>query len=384
MLVFILTIGVFGIINTEMGVIGILPSLAEHYNVSVSEAGLLVSSFALAVAISGPIMPLLFSGMNRKKVMLLVLGVFLLGNIVSILTTNLTLALIARVIPALFHPIYSSMAFSVAASSVSKEEAPKAISKVFIGVSAGMVIGVPIVSFIANAVSVEMAMGFFAFVNAVVLIATLIFVPSMPVTEKRLSYGSQVMVLKKSVTWLSIAAVILLNASVFGVYSYFAEYLGKVTNMSANYISLLLILFGAANMIGNVIAGRLLTGNARKSIITFPFALGMLYIVFFLFGQYIVPITIITVIWGVLAGIGGNFNQYLMMSAAPEAPDFMNGLFLTSANLGTTFGAAAGGVIISAWSTPYVIWVGILSLLSSVIVILLRNHRVVVNEQFSR
>ncbi|MCL6605024.1 MAG: MFS transporter [Paenibacillus sp.] len=367
-----------------MGVIGILPSLAEHYNVSVSEAGLLVSSFALAVAISGPIMPLLFSGMNRKKVMLLVLGVFLLGNIVSILTTNLTLALIARIIPALFHPIYCSMAFSVAAASVSKEEAPKAISKVFIGVSAGMVIGVPIVSFIAATVSVEMAMGFFAFVNAVVFIATLIFVPSMPVTGKRLSYGSQVMVLKKSVTWLSIAAVILLNGSVFGVYSYFAEYLGKVTNMSANNIGLLLILFGAANMIGNVIAGRLLTENARKSITTFPFALGILYIVFFLFGQYIVPITIITMIWGVLAGIGGNFNQYLMMSAAPEAPDFTNGLFLTSANLGTTFGAAIGGVFISAWSTPYVIWVGILSLLLSVIVILLRNHRVAVNEQLSR
>ncbi|MCT9872388.1 MFS transporter, partial [Paenarthrobacter aurescens] len=88
------------------------------------------------------------------------------------------------------------------------EEAPKAVSKVFIGVSAGMVVGVPIVSFIANAVSIEMAMAFFAIVNAIVFLATLIFVPSMPVEEK-LSYGAQLSVLKKSITWLSIMAVIL-------------------------------------------------------------------------------------------------------------------------------------------------------------------------------
>ncbi len=197
LLIFILTIGVFGIINTEMGVIGLLPSIADHFNVSISQAGLLVSLFALTIAVSGPTMPLLFSGINRKKVMLLVLGVFVLGNIVSIFTSNFTILLIARIIPAFFHPIYCSLAFTAAASSVSKEEAPKAVSKVFIGVSAGMVAGVPIASFIDSAVSYEMAMAFFAIVNSIVFIATLIFLPSMPV-EDRLSYGTQLSVLKKN------------------------------------------------------------------------------------------------------------------------------------------------------------------------------------------
>ena len=77
LMIFILTIGVFSIINTEMGVIGILPLLAERFGVSIPQAGLLISLFALAVAFSGPVMPLLFSGMERKKVMLLVLGLFL-------------------------------------------------------------------------------------------------------------------------------------------------------------------------------------------------------------------------------------------------------------------------------------------------------------------
>jgi predicted MFS family arabinose efflux permease len=382
LLIFILTIGVFGIINTEMGVIGILPSIADHFHVSISKAGLLVSLFALAVAVSGPTMPLLFSGMNRKKVMLLVLGVFVLGNIVSIFTTNFTLALVARIVPAFFHPIYCSLAFTVAADSVSKEEAPKAVSKVFIGVSAGMVVGVPIVSFIANAVSIEMAMAFFAIVNAIVFLATLVFVPSMPVEEK-LSYGAQLSVLKKSITWLSIVAVILLNSAVFGVYSYLTEYLKTVTNMSSNTISLMLLIYGGANIIGNIAAGKLLTKNANKSVVIFPFALGAVYIILFIFGQFTIPMAILTLIWGILAGIGGNINQYWIMSSAPESPDFANGLFLTAVNLGTTIGAAAGGLFISELGTQYVIFVGLLSLLLSSVMIFLRNYKFTPTQQLS-
>ncbi|MCM3602366.1 MFS transporter [Robertmurraya korlensis] len=382
LLIFILTIGVFGILNTEMGIIGILPPLAEHFNVSVSKAGLLVSLFALVIAVSGPTMPLLFSGINRKKVMLLVLGVFVLGNIVSIFTTNFTIAIIARVIPALFHPIYCSLAFSVAAASVSKEEAPKAVSKVFIGVSAGMVVGVPIASFIASTFSLQMAMVFFAVVNAIAFLATLLFVPSMPVSEK-LSYGAQLSVLKKFVTWQSIVAVIFLNSAIFGVYSYLAEYLKTVTNMSSNTITIMLFVFGGANIIGNVLAGKLLTKNALSSVVFFPFVLGAVYILLFLFGHLSVPMAIITLIWGILAGVGGNINQYWIMSSAPEAPDFANGLFLTSANLGTTIGAAIGGLFISGMGTEYVILVGIFSVILGSLSIFLRNYMYSPTKQLS-
>ncbi|MGG3468470.1 MFS transporter [Neobacillus pocheonensis] len=381
-LIFILTIGVFGILNTEMGVIGILPSIAEHFQVSIAKAGWLVSFFALVVAVSGPTMPLLFSGINRKKVMLLVLGVFVLGNIVSIFTSNFTILLIARIIPAFFHPIYCSLAFTVAAASVSKEEAPKAVSKVFIGVSAGMVVGVPISNFIASAISLQMAMVFFAMVNAIVFIATLLFVPSMPV-EERLSYGTQLSVLKKSITWLSIVTVILLNSAVFGVYSYLAEYLKTVTNMPSNTISLMLVIYGVANMIGSVVAGKLLTHNAINLVVSFPFILGAVYIILFFTGQFSVPTAIITLAWGILAGIGGNINQYWILSSASEAPDFANGLFLTSANLGTTFGAAVGGLFISEIGTEYVILVGILSLILGLATILLRIYRYSPTKQLS-
>jgi len=374
LLIFILTVGVFGILNTEMGVIGLLPSISDYFNVSISQAGLTVSLFALAIAVSGPTMPLLFSGMNRKKVMLLVLTVFVVGNIASVFVTNFTILLIIRIALALFHPVYCSMAFTVAASSVKPEEAPKAVSKVFIGISAGMVAGVPIASFIDSAFSYEMAMAFFAIVNAFVLVATLIFVPSMSV-EERQSYGEQIAVLKKPIIWVSIVAVILLNASVFGVYSYIAEYLETVTQMTSNTISLTLFVFGGANIIGNIVAGRLLTNNPIKSVLTFPLLLSVVYILLFFTGEFAIPVVIITFLWGILAGgIMANINQYLISSIAQEAPDFANGLFISACNVGTTVGSAAGGLLIAQMGTPYVVLVGILSVILSFIVILLRNN----------
>lgn len=372
-LLFILAVGVFGIINTEMGVIGILPDIANHFDISVSKAGLMVSLFALAIAIAGPTMPLVFSQMNRKKVMLMVLAIFIIGNIISIFTSNFTIALLARVIPAFFHPVYVSMALSAAGSSVSEKEAPKAISKVFIGVSAGMVLGVPVVSFIAHTVSLEVAMSFFVIVNIFTFIATLLIVPSMPL-QVRLSYGSQLQILTKGITWLAIVAVLFLNAAIFGVYSYLAEYLGVVTNMSANLISMMLLVYGLANIIGNMLAGRLLTDYPIRVVTIFPIVLIAVYLILFLVAELTIPTAFTIVIWGILGGIGANINQYWIMSAAPKAPDFANGLFLTSVNLGTTIGAGIAGGIISQFGTKYILFVGIVSLVIGFVCIILRSY----------
>ena len=373
LLVFILTVGVFGILNTEMGFIGILPLLADQFQVSISQAGLLVSLFALVVAVSGPTMPLLFAGINRKKIMLLVLGVFILGNLVSLFATSFTVALVARVIPAFLHPVYCSLAFTVAAASVSKEEAPKAVSKVFIGVSAGMVLGVPVSSFIASNISLGMAMVFFAVINAVAFVATIFFVPSMPVSEK-LSYGSQIRVLKKSVTWISIIAVILMNGAVFGVFSYLAKYLESVTGLSWNILSFVLLVYGLANVLGSIIAGKLLIRNATSLVVAFPVVLGVVYGMLFFTGKFATPVVLITLAWGVLGGIGANINQYWIATAAPEAPDFANGLFLTAANLGTTLGTTVCGAFIAEMGIEYVVLGGLLLSSLSIAFILARVY----------
>lgn len=371
LLVFILTVGVFGIINTEMGVIGILPLIAETFHVTVPQAGLTVSIFALVVALSAPITPLLFSGMNRKTVMLLALGTFTLSNIISMMTSNFTVLLIARALPALLHPVYVSMAFTLAASSVSKEKAPKAVARVFIGVSAGMVLGVPVTSFIASEVSFTMGMAFFTFVNALVLIATLFFVPSMPVKEKR-SYGSQLSVLKKNSIWYSILAVTLINGALFGFFSYMSDYLKTITAVPYNIISILLLIYGLSNIAGNVIAGKQLATNPIRSMIFIPFALLVFYVCLFILGEWLAAMAVIILILGILAGYGQNTMQYMITEAAPEAPDFANGLYLLSANLGTTMGAAVCGAFITVFDTRYSVFGSLLFLLASIVFVVLR------------
>lgn len=375
LLVFILTVGVFGIINTEMGVIGILPLIAETFNVTVPQAGWTVSIFALVVAISAPVMPLLFSGVNRKKVMLLALGIFTLSNVISMLTTNFTVLLIARALPAFLHPVYVSMAFTVAAASVSKENAPKAVAKVFIGVSAGMVLGVPITSYIASEVSFTMGMAFFTVVNALVFIATLIFVPSMPVKEK-LSYGTQLNVLKNKIMWYSIIAVTLINGALFGFFSYMSDFLKTVTDVSYNVISTLLLVYGLANIVGNVIAGKQLAANPVRSMIFIPFTLVAAYICLFVMGEMLVAMAVIILMLGILAGYGQNTMQYMITEAAPEAPDFANGLYLLSANLGTTLGAAVCGIFITYFDTRYSVIGSLLFLVTSIVFVALRIRTV--------
>lgn len=357
----ILTLGVFSIINTEMGIVGILPLISAHYNVTITDASLMVSLFALAVAIAGPTMPLLFSNMNRKSAMVMVLSIFTICNVIATFAPNFNIALMARVLPAFFHPIYVSLALSVAASSVGEENAPKAVSKVLMGVSAGMVLGVPVVSFLANATSLMIGMLFFAFVNLVALIVTILFIPKQP-KSVALRYGEQLRCLRKRITWISIVGVVFLNGSIFGVYSYISQLLKLYTQLPQNAISIMLLIYGLANIVGNMVGGKQLGKRPIPFIKRFPILLMVVYVVLFLIGKFSIPMALMTLVWGILAGISGNINQYWITSAMPNAPEFGNGLFLAATNLGTTIGTIVCGLFITSMGIQYVILGGILLL----------------------
>lgn len=372
LIILILTIGVFGILNTEMGFIGLIPQIAERFGVSTSTAGWLVSIFAIGIAISGPIMPLLLSKLERKKVMIIVLLIFIISNIISVFTTSFTVLLIARVIPAIFHPVYISLAFSVASDSVNSKDAPKAVARVFIGVSSGMVVGVPIVNFLATQFNLSIALSFFALVNIIVLILTLIFIPKMP-TKKSVTYGTQLSVLKRPLTWISILVSILFNAAIFGVYSYLTDYLNIVTEAPSHYVSIILFLYGISNILGNIIAGKLLTSIPQTAIFLLPFALIIIYVSMFGLGSFLIPMAIISIFWGTLAGISANITQYVITSSAPDAPDLSNGIFLSAVNSGTTIGTFIGGIFITTLGSNYVIMVGILACVINILFILIRN-----------
>ena len=157
--------------------------------------------------------------------------------------------------------MYCSLAFSVAGASVPEKDRLKAVAKVIVGVSAGMVLGVPISSFVAANFSLDAAMVVFAAGNLLAFAATLVFVPRLPV-EGRASCKEQLVLLKRPVLWLSIAGIIFMNGAVFGVFGFYSGYLEQITHLSWNNISAVLFIYGCANILGNIIGGRLLTKSA--------------------------------------------------------------------------------------------------------------------------
>lgn len=374
LLVFILTIGVFGILNTEMGIVGVIPYVTERFGVSVSQAGLLASGFALVVAFAGPTMPLLFSKMNRKFVMLLALGIFSVCNVMSMFAPTFEVLLAARVIPAAFHPLYVSMAMAVAQQSgKTPEESAKASAQVFIGVSAGMVVGAPIAGMLASAVSFTAAMGFFAAVTIAALIMTVVLVPSMPV-ERPLSYGSQIAVLKKPILLVSLVAAASINAAMFGFYSFMADWLGTAAGMGATLVSGVLLVYGLTNIVGNTIAGRALGRAANRTVVIMPFVLAALYLALFALGASPLIAAALLVVLGVAVGIANTADQFMVSRAAEEAPDFANGLFLTATNLGTTIGTSICGGFIDAVDSQWAVLGTLPCLALGIICIVARVH----------
>ncbi|MEK4879577.1 MULTISPECIES: MFS transporter [Paenibacillus] len=358
LLIIILALGVFGIITTEMGIIGVLPQVTQKFNISTSQSGWLVSVFALVVAISGPFLTLLASGINRKVILLTAVLIFAISNIVYAYTTMFEVMLIFRIIPAIFHPVFFSVALVTAAQLVPPEKSTKAVTKVFAGITVGFAFGVPLTSYLADKISLEVAFLFGAFVSIIAFLGILAWLPSMPVKEK-MSYGKQLSILRKPLLWLNIVAVIFIFAAMFSVYSYFAEYLGQVTHMNGSWISIMLMAFGIIMIFGNFLFGSLLHNGITKTVIMFPLLYAGTYLFVYYLGSYFLPMVVIIIIWGAVHSGGLIVSQAWLTTEAKEAPEFGNSLFISFSNLGITIGTAFGGWFISHAGIHQLIWIGI-------------------------
>lgn len=378
LLILILALGVFAIITTEVGIIGVLPQITQKFNISAAQAGWLVSIFALVVAVSGPFLTLLVSGINRKTILLTAVLLFAISNVVYAYTTRFDMMLIFRIIPAIFHPVFFSVALVTGAKLVPPEKSSQAVAKVFTGITAGFAFGVPLTSYLAERFSLEAAFWFGAVVSLIAFIGIWIWLPSMPVQEK-ISYGKQIGILRKPALWLNIATVVFIFAAMFSVYSYFAEYLGQVTQMGGSWISVMLLAFGVIMIAGNLVFGQLLHRNIPRTVLLFPVLYMAAYLLVFYAGSYFIPMIIMVFVWGAIHSGGLIVSQTWLTTESQEAPEFGNSLFVSFSNLGITLGTSIGGWFIAQLGIHQVIWSGIifglLALISIVVKIKLFNSR---------
>ncbi len=361
-----MALGAFGIITTEFGVIGILPDLAKEFHISIDTAGWLLSAFALTVALAGPFTNMLTAKLDRKFIMCLVLGIFVVSNLLSAIASSFTMLMIARILPAFLHPVFWAVAMTAAAKQAGPKDAPKAIAIVMGGLSVATVLGVPLTTYMADLFNWRASFIVSAIINLLAFGALYLFAPSMPVNESQANPASQIKILRSAHLWVKLLATTIILAGMFATYGYLAEYLDKVSHMNGAQISIMLLVFGGTGILGNWLTGIALSKNITLTVRLSLILLVVMHILAYQFGGYFVPMIIILSIWGFIH-TGGFLvaNLHLTHDIREPALDFVNSLLPSFFNAGITIGTLLGGFVIARYGIHEVIWMTIPLLLLS-------------------
>lgn len=366
------SLGFIAVITTEFGIIGILPQVAEYYKISIDKAGYLLSAFALVIALTGPFMTLLTSGIDRKKVMMAAIIMFLITGIISSFSPPFWLLMLVRVLPAFLQPVYIATALSVAVAGADNNKKNELMSIVFSGVAVAMVTTVPFATWVSGLYSWEYSFMIQAIVSLIALGAIYFLLPSMPVKEKK-SFGSQVGILKQPPFILSTLTNFFMITAWFSTYSYFADYLGKAKGMDTSMISYMLFLFGIIGIIANRIAGKMLNKNVTVTLAFFLSGTILIPVLLFVSDGNLLATIIVIGIWGFLYSPSFLNASTYMISAAPDALEFANSLATSFGNLGVTLGTTIGGWVIVTQGVEYTPWIGFIFGTLAFLMILLRN-----------
>lgn len=365
-------LGLFGLYTLEFGVVGILPMIVTRFDVSVSQAGLLMGLFALIVAVLGPFLVLFSSRFERKNVLIVALFGFSICSVLSAFAPNFATLMLLRIVPAMLHPVFFAAAFSTAVSLYPKERAGHATALAVVGTTLGLVIGVPLTTWVGASLSYEASFFFCAIATALAGLGLLFKLPHH-FRAAPLTFGKQLAVLRSPAMWLAIVATVLVFTAMFSVYSYAAEYLKTQTGMDGKTISVMLVIFGIGGVSANLIVGRLLGRHLVATAVVYPVVLAAAYLILLSFGSVsVVSMTLIVLLWGAAHTSGLVITQMWLTSAAPEAHEFATSLYVSSANAGVVVGSSVGGVFINTFGMTGTIGCGLLFAVLSLAVIALK------------
>ncbi|HEV2273006.1 MAG TPA: MFS transporter [Acidobacteriaceae bacterium] len=340
-----LGVAAFGIGTSEFIIMGLLPNLAASFHVSIPQAGVLVTGYALSVTLGAPLVAMATANMERKLALLLLMGVFTLGNLACALAPTYGLLLAARVLTALCHGAFFGTGSIVAANLVPPRQRSQAIALMFSGLTLANVLGVPAGTALGQAFGWRAS--FWAIVPIGLLAATALFflLPQQPKGEGGLMHEFKI--LRRPQVLLVLAMSTLTSASLFCVFTYVTPMLEKVTRVSPHAVSAVLLMFGVGITAGNLLGGWLSDWRQMPSIIgSLTTLLGLLMILFFA-EPYFVPALITILLWGMVQFAAGAPLQSRIVEQAHTAPNLASTLNQGAFNLGNACGASIGGAILS-------------------------------------
>ncbi len=358
-----LMLSAFAIGTTEFVIVGLIPTIAQDLQVDVPSAGLLVSLYALGVAIGAPVLTALTGRMNRKVLLLGLMALFTIGNLVAWHAPSYNSLIIARILTGLAHGVFFSIGSTIATSLVPKEKEASAIALMFTGLTVALVTGVPLGTYIGQHFGwratflVVSALGFIALIGSALLIPKNI---KQGIPAK---ISQQLSVLTKPRLLLVYAMTAVGYGGSFIAFTYLAPILQDITGFAANAISLILLVYGVSVAVGNIWGGKLADRIGPTKALNIIFlGLAVVLVAFSITAYNPVAAVITILIWGAFAfGNVPGLQVYVVQLAekhAPHAVDVASGLNIAAFNIGIALGAWGGGLIVSHFGIMHTPWIG--------------------------
>ncbi|KQZ63174.1 arabinose transporter permease [Rhizobium sp. Root149] len=342
-----LTAGAFGIGVTEFVIMGLLREIGADLSVSIAQAGLLISGYALGVVFGAPIMTILTARMPRKRVLLGLMVIFIIGNIVCAIAPTYSLMMVARMVTALAHGTFFGVGSVVATSLVAENKRASAIAVMFTGLTVANVLGVPFGTWLGQTLGWRSTFWAVSLVGIAALLVIAALLPKDDQAPDVTDWRADLRAIGRLPVLLGLATTVFGYAGVFTVFTYIAPLLTQVAGLSDSAVSPILLVFGGGMIIGNILGGKLADRNLGRTLTVTLIALGLslgLMPLFFASGWSSVLIVGLT---GIAAFATVAPLQMWVMGKAKGAGEVLVSSFNIAAfNLGNALGAWAGGYAI--------------------------------------
>ncbi len=360
-----LTLAAFAIGTTEFVIVGLIPTIASDLSVSLPSAGLLVSLYALGVAIGAPVLTALTGRVPRKLLLVGLMALFTAGNLVAWLAPGYETLIVARLLTGLAHGVFFSVGTIVATSLVPREKGASAIATMFSGMTVAFVTGIPLGTFIGQHFGWRTTFLVVAAFGLVAMIGAWALVPRNIAHAQPAPLSRQLRVLLQPRLLLVYAMTAVGYGGSLIAFTFLAPILEDITGFSPNMVSLVLLAYGVSVAVGNFWGGRLADRKGPVVALKLIFALLAAVLLVLTFTAPSKPLMLLTVLaWGAVAfGNVPGLQVYVVRLAeevAPEATDVATGFNISAFNLGVAGGSWAGAQVVSYLGLAHTPWVAAL------------------------
>ncbi|WP_322092920.1 MFS transporter [Paraburkholderia bannensis] len=368
---FALALGAFGIGLTEFGIVGLLPQVTADFGVTEQVAGYLVSGYALSVAIGALVLTALMARFERRSTLLIMMGLFIAGNLISAMASSYEALLAGRIMAALCHGAFFSVGAVVASDMVAANKKASAISLMFAGLTVSNILGVPLGTLLGLQLGWRSTFWALSIIGVVTMLGIRLLVPRLEATAN--SLRTELAVFGRPQVWISASISILAFGGVIGGFTYIAFTITKVSGFATATVPWLLLLFGLGTFIGNIVGGKAADRALNTSLGVFLALLTMVLIVFALTAQSKIMTIVSLLLMGSIGLATAPGLMLRIMNFASDAPTMASGTNIAAFNIGNALGAWLGGMALQAgfgyvsplWAGAALSFVGLLILLAS-------------------